>query len=341
MQIKSNIDNHLEKFVTLPTTKAMLLFGHDAGMINFRLDNIKKNARKEGYELIFFSYSEIKNDLSVLSAEANEVSLFARKKIIFLTLSSGVIKKELTNIISENTGSNIVIIGGDLSTKSELRKLFETSENIFSYGCYAFSPYEREKFAENYVKTHSLKVPLNTIKKTAMLLEDISMLIGELEKLNIYFLGSNDANEPEELIFSFGEYSFLEFAYAHALHDKKKLIREYYKACYAGVAAVSLIRVLINFYTRIYIYKLHLELSNEQTAMMKISPPVFFKEKNDFIKVNNSKNLQLIVDKIFSLNKMELLLKSGLVENEGFFLNFLLYDDEIGNLSILEGLSLK
>jgi DNA polymerase-3 subunit delta len=342
MQIKANIESHIEKNSLLPNIKALLFFGPDNGVVHYRFSILKDLAIKNSFEQINFSYSEIKDNLSIIADEANSNSLFSTKRIIFITLDASVIKKELSAIITSNKGSLIVLIAGDLSTKSDLRKIFEAGESIFSYGCYSMTAYDREKFAMNYVQSKSLALPAAWVKKTALMVQDVAMLTGELEKLAIYRLGCSAGDDRDnlldDLVCSFSEYSFLDFAYAYALGDKKKMLIEYYKASFSGVQVISLIRVLVNFHVRLFLYKLSKDVYGAEAAMMKISPPVFFKEKPDFQKVDSIKNLEALVDKIDNLNKIELVMKSGLMDGDSLFINFLLHDDETSNIYLVKEL---
>jgi DNA polymerase-3 subunit delta len=190
-----------------------------------------------------------------------------------------------------------------------LRKLFETKkDNIVSLPCY------QDDFNNIYNITKSELKSFNPSHEIISyiahhLAGDRLLLQQELTKLKIYFHSCNEINfETVELLLSVNynsDYQNLTNAIADKEAQKTSVILE--DLLNSGTMAITIIRVIINYFQRIKIVRYAIDSSlNFNEAIKDLKPPVFFKQKQHLerhIYKWSLRELNLLLQKLENLEK--------------------------------------
>ena len=105
-----------------------LIYGENLGL----KDDIKSAIKihLKGYEQISFNQDEIIKNKNLLSEQIDNVSLFSKKKVIFLNEISDKIRDHIIEFLDEpNTDVKIFLFAQNLEKKSTIRKIFEKEKN--------------------------------------------------------------------------------------------------------------------------------------------------------------------------------------------------------------------
>ncbi|WNC71247.1 DNA polymerase III subunit delta [Thalassotalea psychrophila] len=175
-----------------------LIFGDEPWQKNDALDNIKLNAKNQGYdELIRFSNDD-KFDWNQVYNEFQSLSLFAEKRIIEIDLVNNKLDdsavKTLTdigNFISTQGQSDVLLIlhGPKIDASTAKKKWFKSLDKI---GCY-IPLYDLEgKSLSIWLNNQCRQLKLNMDSQAQLLLSDFFIgntpaLAQELQKLTLLF----------------------------------------------------------------------------------------------------------------------------------------------------------
>ncbi len=251
------------------------------------------------------------------------IGLFEAKssqaKIIIIDVSSVSISSKLKEFLEQEQFFGLLLfLASDLGTDSSLRKFFETNiKEIAAIPCYqddivAVSRLIQQFFKDRQViiQPSALQLILNSIT-----LGDRIMILNELEKISLFLDGKKNIADKdlEDYLDLQGEANFDKLCYKMSLKEASELESLLVKLQNDGNNLVAIIRILIRHFFRLYQVKsLITQGKYEQEAMASLSPPVFFKQIQDFSRsVKLWSDLELF-DLLESLNKIELLAKQNL-----------------------------
>ena len=130
-----------------------LIYGENIGL----KDDIKNEIKKyfNEYEQISFNQSEIIKNEKLLDEQIDNISLFSKKKIIFINEISEKIKNKITKILDDpNPDLRIFLFAQNLEKRSSIRDLFEKDKKAGTIPCYqdnqrTLAEYSRKKL-QNY-----------------------------------------------------------------------------------------------------------------------------------------------------------------------------------------------
>ena len=124
-----------------------LVYGENLGL----KDDIKSAVKIhfKDYEQISFNQDEIIRNNKLLNEQIYNVSLFSKKKIIFLNEISDKIKDLLIEFIEKpNLDVKIFLFAQNLEKKSLIRKLFEKEKKLGIIACYQ----DNERTLADYIR---------------------------------------------------------------------------------------------------------------------------------------------------------------------------------------------
>jgi DNA polymerase III delta subunit len=333
MQIKKNIDGFIADYIG--KEKIVLLFGPNRSVADSRCDRMKIKLVAQGYDFIKISFDQIKSDLTMLWQELTSQDLFNKKKLILLDVDTSTIKNNLLEIFDKISSENVLIIkAGDLPPANNLRKHFENKENLISIGCYQVEQPELRKFIFDVLKAKQIKTTVDLVSMLAAKYDNPMLLANDLEVLDLW-LGERRELLPSDIdkVSGIEEFEYIDFAYALALNDKKRMLNIFYEMQFKGLQMISIIRALLNFYNRIYSYQVLQVEYGEQQALSKIYPSVYFKEKPSFLRASTSLKKEDLLGIISSLVSIEQIIKGGDSASKLCFENFLIHLNETRNIS--------
>ena len=123
----------VEKNINTINQNLILFYGENIGLKNYFKYALKKN---DDYESLSFNQDEVIKNKNLIINEVSNISLFGKKKIIFIDQVNDKLldmAKEISGIIGEN---KIVFFSDILDKKSKVRGFFEKDENCAAIACY-------------------------------------------------------------------------------------------------------------------------------------------------------------------------------------------------------------
>lgn len=274
-----------------------LVYGENLGL----KDDIK-NAVKihfKGYEQISFNQDEIIKNNKLLNEQIYNVSLFSKKKIIFLNEISDKIKDLLIEFIEKpNLDVKIFLFAQNLEKKSLIRKLFEKEKKLGIIACYqdnerTLADYIRKKLEGYNGLTQQI---VNFIINNSGL--DRKTISNEIDKIKSLFLDKKIKIEKlPELLNNNNNLDFNDVRDSCLEGNREKLNNNLSNVIFQNENSYFYLSVLI---TRIEkLIKLNEELKIEKSlerAIDKIKPPIFWKDKPIFLKQIRIWNKKKLID---------------------------------------------
>ena len=274
-----------------------LVYGENLGL----KDDIK-NAVKihfKGYEQITFNQDEIIKNNKLLNEQIYNVSLFSKKKIIFLNEISDKIKDLLIEFIEKpNLDVKIFLFAQNLEKKSLIRKLFEKEKKLGIIACYqdnerTLADYIRKKLEGYNGLTQQI---VNFIINNSGL--DRKTISNEIDKIKSLFLDKKIKIEKlPELLNNNNNLDFNDVRDSCLEGNREKLNNNLSNVIFQNENSYFYLSVLI---TRIEkLIKLNDELKIEKSlerAIDKIKPPIFWKDKPIFLKQIRIWNKKKLID---------------------------------------------
>lgn len=322
----------IEQFiVNVPKNiKAILLYGPDHGLIKHRVSILEKTRSLAAR----FSYDQIKSNPSLMLDSLNSLSLFsenlAQEKILSIECSGSTIVEGVSSIIkATNYQGLIVFCAEELGPDSSLRRFFESNSNSAAVPCYVDDQASlirviSQVFSKKQITCESglINLLLNYIA-----IGDRDLVLNEIEKI-LLFLGDKKhivASDLKEFLDLQGEVSFDKLCYQISLKQMTGTENIYNKLEHEGHNLVSIVRMVMRHFNRLYQVK-HLigQGKTEQQALDSLTPPLFFKQVNNF-----SHSLKLwtevqLVDFLKRLNQVELAAKQTSIPADLMFKTLLL-----------------
>ena len=293
MIIKSfNAENNiglLEKF------KAILIYGENEGLKNDLIDNLKKIKNADIINL--FSRNLDKDNL--FNSEISNLSLFEKKKIIFLNSANDTFLKNIEEFL-DMKNNNLLVISADILTKrSKLRSFFENNKNTAIIPCYKDTKVNLSIMLKNTLKNMSGLTPnsINQIlNKTGA---DRTKVKEEIQKIKLYFHNKNiNETELEKLLNYNFEINLYELVNDILLNNKTKVNDKFEQLDISREEVFIFFSILNNQLEKIkFVLINHSNQKNINISTLnKLNINVFWKEQDDFIKICNNLNLKLIQD---------------------------------------------
>ena len=260
--------------------KLLLFFGENTGLKSDFKNQIR--LANEDSEILIFTQEEILKNENKKNNEIYNISLFGRKKIYLLDLVNDKIL-ELLKTIEKNIGDQKIYLFADiLDKKSSLRNYFEKSKNCAAVACYADNEIGIKKIILNDLRSYEglSAYNINLIIDNSNL--DRSKLRNELQKIKTYFNEKKIETEKLEELLNTKINEDFNILKDEALKGNKiktnKLLSDTIMENEKNIFYISLINQRLNKLNEIYSNN----AENLDTAIEKLKPPIFWKDKNNF-----------------------------------------------------------
>jgi DNA polymerase-3 subunit delta len=294
----------------------ILLYGPNEGLIRENVNKIKGIFKKDSLEEISFTGKYINEQPEIFNDEIQTISMFHDKKLIF-------IEQPLDNNVAlfESIFLNmpdkilIILIAGNLTKSSKIRKLFESSSQCLSCANYdddlKVSSQQINDLEKNIQKVFDKDIK-NYLNQN--LSSDRMISKNEIEKIILLYSERNKEPSLDEIKSIFNDNADLELNKISQIvfsGNPKKVSVILNKVFDAGIGPVTIIRTLINYVQRIETTQIALKKNRDfDSAIKGLRPPVFWKEK-DLFKLHCTKwpinetisNFNLLVDAELSCKK--------------------------------------
>jgi len=290
----------IEENINSIDKKLFLFYGENTGLKEEFKKKIKLGNSKS--EIISFNQNEIlKNDQQIFN-EFNNFSLFDRKKIIFIDQVNDKILEILQKIEKKIDTQKLYLFSDLLDKKSKIRSYFEKSNNCGVAACYADNEINIKKIVLTKLKSFEGLSPdnINLIVENSNL--DRVKLNNEISKIINFFQDKKILTDKLELILDHKVNNNFNAIRDGALNGNKistnKLLND------TIIEAEKSIFYLASFNQRINKLSEITQHKNIEETVNKIKPPIFWKDKPDFItqaKKWNKEKIKKALRKTFEL----------------------------------------
>ena len=300
----------IEKNISAIKENLVLIYGENIGIKNEIKKEIKKKFKE--FEILLFNQDEILKDSTLLFNEVNNISLFEKGKIILVDQSSDKITKTIEEISQYLDGQKIFLFAEILDKKSKLRNYFEKSSSFAIVPCYEDNEQTLKKIILDKLQgfkglnTENINIIIKNINS------DRSKLYNELNKIESFFQNKViDTINLEKLLNLRINDEFNLLRDSALLGNKTKtnsLLSDTYFDTNKNVFYLN------SFYQRLNklkeITKMEKNKSEEQ-KVNELKPPIFWKDKSNFIAQTKKWNNNKINEKLRELYCLESSFKSN------------------------------
>ena len=190
-QIENNINNL--------RTNLNLFYGENVGLKDEFKNKIEEDSA--GSEVIRLNEEEVLKNKNLLEKEINNLSLFEKKKIIFVNNVTNKLLEIIEEIEKIELDQKVYLFADILDKKSKLRNFFEKSTKAGIIPCYEDNEITIKKIIQTKLKEYkglTLEIVNSIFRKCKL---DRSKVNNELKKIESYFLEKKlDLKKLEELI---------------------------------------------------------------------------------------------------------------------------------------------
>jgi DNA polymerase-3 subunit delta len=191
----------------LPVQPIVLIYGPDRGMVSERAGLLAKEtglSLDDAFSVVRLDGSSLKGDAGRLHDEANAISLFGGKRLIWLRDVGN--DKGIQDAVSDLAASppadtTILIEAGDLKKGTGLRKVVEDARSGLAVPCYADDDRSMNALIDQVLSEAALRItPSARSLLREMLGGDRLASRGELEKLALYCRGQDVISEDDVML---------------------------------------------------------------------------------------------------------------------------------------------
>ena len=327
MQYKSyQIEDNINKI----KENISLFYGENLGLKNeFKKKIIKAHAE---YEKIRFFQEEVIKNRSIIEKEINNLSLFEKNKIFFIDQVNDKILELIKEFESKITEHKIIIFADILEKKSKLRNHFEKSKYCACVPCYD----DNEITIKNIIKKRLVGYEGLSTYNVNLILEhtnlDRAKLENELKKITSCFENRKiETEQLENLLNTRFNDDFNKLKNEAFLGNKRRtneLLSDTVMEPDKNIFYINLINQRLTKLSE----TLSLNKKGIEDAVNSLKPPIFWKEKPDFIsqvKKWDKKKINKMFVMTYSLEKE---IKSNNLVNKNILIKKLILDTcEVAN----------
>jgi DNA polymerase-3 subunit delta len=311
MKLNSSQLESWKKNNNINDIKFALIYGPDEGGVEISARSIAKSfANGNEVQLNKFDFKAIKGDFSLLVDELSSVSLFGEQKVIVVADCPQTLPKEMLEYLSKaNFTAKLILKSAELKPTSNLRKLAETTKDALSIACYKEDLRQIESYIRSFLEERGAKFESYVIPVLAQIMPSNKLFIAnELEKLITYKMGEVITLESvEDIISDSQEVGLDDLCVAVALKQKAKTLKLIERAANTDTSFMLILRVLQRYFIRVLEVLSYIEAGmSVEISVGKLAPPVFYKQKDNMIKVCRAVRKEKILALNEDLVKLEL-----------------------------------
>ena len=282
----------------------ILFYGENLGLKNEIKDKIR--AHNKDSEIIIFNQEEILKDKNLLINEMQNVSLFEKKKVYFINDANDKIFPIIENLknISDH---KIYLFSEILDKKSKIRNFFEKSKKEAAVACYPDNDLTIKKIILEKLKhfqgltNDNLNLIIESCNQNRM------KLTNELNKITICFENKKIDSDKLEQLLNLRSNNDFNMLRDQAINGNKfltnKLLGDTILENDKNIFYISSINQRLS---RIKELNKISKIGSIETAIEKMRPPIFWKDKPNFVlqaKKWNENKINEILKKTYSLEK--------------------------------------
>ncbi len=304
----------IDAFLKNPTSHHILIYGQDSGLIKERAKFLANSLMKNFgiNEKLTFQCANLTQEIDLIYEKISNLSFFSPQPLIIIDDCSGLLSKSVKELIENSKDVPMIFIAGDLPASSGWRKFFEDDEKKSAIACYpleipALKSYVLKKLAEENLKIEPQALDFFC----QLVMGDFLRCKSDVEKLINYMQFSKNQIIDHSIIEKSVSEPINEEIDDLCSHIISKESAEFglifNKLIKSSVQHVTIIRFMLFYLQRLLIVSNAIENGlNENEALNLLKPPIFFKQKADFIKNLRMTKSEEIIRKIAFLNQVEI-----------------------------------
>ncbi len=322
MQYKSY--NLEENFENLKSVNIALFYGENLGLINEFKSLIKEKNKKNS--IIRFAQDELLKNNELLFNEIKNDSLFQEEKVILIDQTDDKIYNLIEEISKIIKDQKIFLFSENLEKRSKLRNFFEKAKDLAIIACYQDNEIGIRKLIQKKLKDFKSMTPdnINIILNNSNL--ERSKLQNELDKIVMYFQDKNlDTEKLEELLNTKINDDFNKLKDKALIGDRNKTNELLSDTVIDNDKNVYYIN-LINQRLKKLLEIRETNKNNIEQAISELKPPIFWKDKQNFILQAKKWNKKKIITLLKKTYNLEISLKSSYPTNNSVLIKKLIVD---------------
>ncbi len=283
----------IDKFLATPDqTRAVLLYGPNGSLIEQRTQAIVKKLLPQGddgFNLVTITPDQVKQTSSAIADELATLSFFGGRKIIIFKDADDRHLTPLTDALSIATGEHyLLVLGGELGARAALRVWAEKHKQIACLPCYDYDLRDMGRLLQAAATAQHARLERDASEMLVQLLGTQAELIPlTLAKL-IDYAGASPAVITAEMVRACcvdqtdaTTDDLIQDIMGGQIAPLQRHLHHYYAS---GESSVGLLRILQNYLYRLKTVQTALrDGANPEQAMLSLKPPVFFKQKQQFM----------------------------------------------------------
>ncbi len=309
MILKSfEIENNIQSLLKY---KFILIYGENIGLKEILKKKIIDTRKKS--EIINLYQEDISKNKNIIQNEAKNISLFNEEKIIIINQANEKIIQEIEELLEIKENVKFILISDLLEKKSKLRFLFEKEKDLAIIPCYSDNDITLRKVIQTELKDFK-NLNYNTIN---MILSYSNLnrktILNNIEKIKSFYENKSLSEDSLDILLNSDRNEMFENIRDAALNGDKTELKNLLNNfsfvsedayLYLNILNFRLIKVL-------EILKLKDDKEDIASAMSKIRPPIFWKDKPAYIKLLKKWDKQRVLEALEYLGKTEKKLKSN------------------------------
>lgn len=283
----------IEPFVKKPhpAARVILVYGPDDGLM-------RERAKTMGMAVVAdysdpFNVAVLENDALAadparLNDEAFAISMMGGNRLVRVENASDKITRIVDDYLKNPSAHALVILeAGELPPKSKLRALCEKSPAAAAVPCYVEDERDLAKLIREIMNEAQLRIEPDALSWLATnIAGDRRRARREIEKLIVYKGMDKSAvalADVRDCCGEAGAQSLDDLVFGAAGGNANQALRAWRKLLGEDVNFMTVLRALQNHFRRLHITRARIESGEDaETAMKKLSPPVFFKQADAF-----------------------------------------------------------
>ena len=314
----------VEENLEILKNNIILFYGDNKGLVNEFKENIKKNNKSA--KLNNFEQDKILQNPNEFYGEINNISLFEDKKVFLITDVTDKILETVQYLLSKKTQHKIFLFADKLEKKSRLRSRFEKENELDVIPCYP---------DDNVTIKKLILKKLNNFKGITVNVQNLIAdhcnqdrikLNNEISKILNFFLDREIRIEQLKELLNLKEGKDFNVLNNYVINGDKNLTNQFLNNTFLDEEkSVFYITIINHRLNKLKIIAKDKDLSVEK-KIEKLKPPIFWKDKPDFINQAKKWNVKKINQALEQSFQTEIKIKSNSIINKTILIKKLLVD---------------
>lgn len=270
--------------------RAILVYGPDAGLVRERVETLMRSVVEDlgdPFRVADLAGDTVAGDPARLADEAAAMAMTGGRRVVRVRDAGNDTVVAFQSFLERPMGDALVVAeSGELDGRSALRKLFEKAENAAALPCYRDELRDLPGIIKETLARSQVNIEGEALAWLAARLGvDRALTRGEIDKLALYVGSGRTATleDAQALVGDSADVRLDDLARACAGGDVPGLERARAKLDGEGVVAIAQLRAVQRHFTRLHVCAgLIAAGADEKSAMMRLKPPVFWKEEAAF-----------------------------------------------------------